>query len=1065
MKSVQTLVLVHLIILLINVQSLAQENLGNRICYEIALLDKMIADEHFMISEKDSALFYYKEAENYIKTVDPDGQIVYKSYIELLNKDINYKQQLIKNRFDFYGVSASGKPHNPIRAYQDLKTNIESLKNVYNDISTLYENIEESKDKLTEAEAKSEWNNYQQQTFEIDESRLNLLKEYQNKVISQSKSRMSYIHERQKELDNQSTQNRTAISNSVVSLNETIIQGIKIASGLPPELSTLDPSGSLEDNMMNIGIAMIYDENSPLFNQFGEVSKELNEFRKIYYYADSIYSKLKDYEKILKHIDQTLKKPTFDKLMDLGGMIYQELPPAEQQMWKTNLIELKPMALLLDVSNESQTLKSAIINELSSILGNTNEIEALLIQFIDANGNEAKTIYLNYLKEINNIELKDNSLEIIIETIIRNWPKAFLDKSNIDLIEYAKLEFGVANIPQLCEKLNTFKMEDLPALKIENGILTSKTPSLSIDLKEYLNIPSENTIESSSAALKNELTQFINDIGKAQNEVLNLAMKQIPVFDIEIFIGKYFTALEGNASQELKNNFFTNVIEKMPTEEKNIVFEKMVNIQIGSEFFEANASKSVDQHLVNENLHSKESEKGNQLMNMAFSGALTYLSPGVAIALNIWNKVNEIEGLVDKQNKIVSEFKQLTVEQLQLEDKLENARVQLGVSQAEQEVAILMQKASREQYEIYNQQMAQKLKYINKNRAKISIRLGYYYYIAEILRRNYYVLDKSLQTWFNTTIFDMVQSNPQNARFSLDQDILLFNWLDRNIETQRGKLDSLTMHWDKIGQLINDNCDLCKENSVTLLSQQTETIKISEVVPNYMWNEFLEWKKSMFDNDFKFYFSLTPSMKLLGRRQANVRILMVRIAGVQNNQGTLKPVPIGNKFSLEHLGMSWVFINGKLTQDYMVAHRNSSLFSGYNSENLPQQITPYNWPRSFNLDELQIKWSTIGGINDRPFEGYGFYANWELELENSPINKALDDVYLRFAYHYVEEDAFKTERDYDIVFIMNSGLEVSINKGELETIGNQRMVDQFLSKVTTNSDIYKQHKIVVANNL
>lgn len=1031
----------------------AQENLGNEVAYELSLVNKMLGDEYFQLNQRDSARHYYNQGQNAVKKVDPDEKLISPESLELLERDIEYRQKLLESHFDFWGVNASGKPTNPVQAYSNLKKNIDKLQEVYREITLIYNEVEDNEDQLSQAEAQATWNQYTRERFEIDESRFQLIRDFQEKTIDESNARLEDIINRQKQIDLESNQNRAAISNAVASMNDAILQGVKQVAGLPPEFEAIDPTTdrSLEERMLNTGLAMLGDESSVLSQQFGEVSTHLQEFRKIYTYTDSLYDHFENVKEIGKQINDALQKPTLNGLLELGTTIYSQLPEEAQELWRSAVLTSKPVGLLIELSEGSEELKKAVASELGALIGDAEELEALLTQYIDEHSDEASALYNGFLKELNGASLSVSGQEVVIETIIRNWPRAFLQQSDNRFVQYLKEKLQIATIPQLRERLKSTTISELPEISFSNGQLTVSEPPLSLDLMNYLNLPRESPAETGAEQLKTELKRVVGRLKVAQQDLLDQVIAKLPVLNIEQLIGEYLPLSGGQVSSSSKESLFSNITSRLNAETKKEVLGQMASLQVGSEFVSDNIDKTSNMPANPKSYSVPRSDRGDQLMEMAMAGALNYLAPGATAALQVWDKFNEVEGLVQKQNRLMSELKELTIEQLQMESRLDNARLQLGIATLEQEVAVLMQRAAKSQYDIYTSQLVRNVNRITARRAKIGLRLSYYYYLAEILRRDYYILDKSSQLWFDSRIEDLIRSNPQNLRYALDEDILLFNWLDRSIETQRGKLDSLTVHWERLAQLISDNCDFCKEHEQTTKVQQTHSIKLSELVPAYQWEAFLEWKNSTLEYDFDLYFSISPQLELINKKHHNIRVVRVRI-GAMGPQGS---IPLLGHFVLEHPGISWDFGGVEPEVEYLKIKPSSSLSDGYNSAGAPAG----NYPRAFDLEELINRWNTENGRSLRPFEGYGLYTIWKLELAKTADIANVDDVYLRFAYQYLLEEERPKEAPYKVVLTLESGLEVEIENSRLETIGNRATIDKFLTSKVMGSDLLQSHEI------
>ncbi len=1020
--------------------------------YQTVLVDKMLADEYFMSDKPDSAKIYYERAGEELKDLVLDGTNVPVEFANLLKKEVEFRLMLISNHLDFWGSEFGAVPYNPIIAFNETKLLLKDFEDVYREIEILYERIDDDRDIIDQATLRSEWNRYHKGAHEINERRLKLIEDFEDKVISEAEVQISYYIERQKQLDQESKSNISEIDLTQDKLNKSLTQAVMQSAGVPPSLAQLDPNNSLEENLLQVGKTMLSDPDSPLYTEFGDLSETLNDAYDLYLSADSIYQKIEDAKELASNVDQFIRKPTFDGFLRIGQQVYSELPPETQEEWKAVIVESKPVQLLFELSDESKELKASLVAAIREQMNDVERFEEILLDIIDAGEMEAQVLLKGVLAEIASINLNADARKDVLNIIVRNWPKAFIRKGNSDFVDKLKQELGVPTEDELKARLMQAGIRNIPSLRIENGTIYLSDLAEGISIQEVLKIPSTRDIERASGQVKDELKRLIRDVRGAQAEILEVVMNEFPVFDIEQQLDAFF----GNNPDNKKKELFDGAIAKLPSNDRDEVLKMAACTDAGARLVAA-VPENVRNPEVSEQITSAaNASNGDAAMNMLVGAGLNYLAPGAGVALSLIDQFASLEVLFEKQEAINREMNQLTAKLIETENLLSRSRKKLGVAKAEAQMSVLMQRAAKSQVEGNDAIMVRKLGQLTQTRAKIGVRLSYFYYLAEELRSAYYKLDQSTRIWYGVPVLDLIRENPQNYRYAMDEDVLLYNWLDRDIEGQRVNIDSLVYHWKFLVSAISQNCTACRAGVEQLNVQESGGIQLSEILPESEWKRFEQWKASGL-GDLQLRFDLSPGSEIINPDFNNVRVVDVRIGGVRKENNGQVPVSLEGFFSLIHPGIAWIYENGTPSEDLMIFKESSVISDGYKNQ-LPAQANNNNWPARFG-DEPRNRWNVPGGTALSPFEGYALYTIWTLELKNTAQNRSLDDIWLRFAYQFGDKGDTGLKRNYQVHLITASGMTVMVPDNQLRFFSDVAQVEDYFQKFIEGNALFTEYKI------
>jgi len=631
-------------------------------------------------------------------------------------------------------------------------------------------------------------------------------------------------------------------------------------------------------------------------------------------------------------------------------------------------------------------------------------------------------IYVSLLKQIPQTRWDSQSRNLIISVYARTQPSNFLNKirnqPNGDArIRRLQAAVGAASLSGLQEWLARNPFGDIPGVfvtqpdvfktpnRIMIGIRTANPDDamiLDADIGDLFDPRALNVSKFASRELANILMPLLSDLTSKNSEIAKRVMVDLPYSDITQVV----SILSGRG--ELNPESMWDAINgRLSSEVKSEARKYLAATVAGQSFLKARkeiASQSgtpVSQFPPSD---GGATGQANALTEAALTYAMDAVFPGAGTAVKVVTKVlaglSEMNHLAKQiatyQNLIRETYRQ----QIHLMDMAREANLNIRLQGLEQELARLVQDGAASQLVNYQRAIARGRSAKQYARRSIQLRKGLIFYLLERLREEFDQLDRTLGLWIGEagrpygTIADLVSSDPYFIRLAVDNDIHLYEWLDRDEEQSRADLQSSLAHWRQLVRLSRDICETygCLPGNARLGQvAQTGVVPLSSLVDQEQWREFKKWQKAEgVDGPFAFRVFIDRNWTAINPRHENQRVIDVRI-GIQSGS---KIVPT-SQITVLHSGTSFIVSDGEPGTEVLI----------------PVAVSGFDAPTPFQLEELADRWN-VERPSRRPLEGYGLFSNWEIELAVSPETLEADEVYLRFAYQFNEPQVTNREADY-----------------------------------------------------
>ena len=274
-------------------------------------------------------------------------------------------------------------------------------------------------------------------------------------------------------------------------------------------------------------------------------------------------------------------------------------------------------------------------------------------------------------------------------------------------------------------------------------------------------------------------------------------------------------------------------------------------------------------------------------LNSAFPGVGSIVDAGISVLASLTKASN----LIDQMNDIVQQQKENRQELLRIDDQLIEFKLKSSIAEIEQEQAKLSidLAAFEHQYgNLYLDKIGEETTAIRRDIINL---MRLFFFQSEVVRKNWYLLNKSTKFWHNQTVTQIIVNNPNNTRLAIDPDIRLFEWLNLGSEGQRTNLGKINDQWSGVLTVLEDedNVDLLiygSDNNVAL--EQYSNINVLESLSPETLADFHTWQAAD-NNDQPFTFTFNIDRTTTYKPFVDARIACVLFAN-ETVDGKLEPL-------------------------------------------------------------------------------------------------------------------------------------------------------------------------------
>lgn len=1010
------------------------------------------------------------------EAVDEDPEGPARNRINLLAKDIEFRTELLSIGEDFWGGSITGAPSIP-------PVHLAAMTSLLSQLEGLAKEVREIEGRLDDKALKALELSSQAASAEGDiraslpsADRIDILRRQAEQRVTTATAQIGLIQARQKEIEGEQTRLSAQIDSLSAGINKALVTAIGNYLGVPPEIQSVAGGGSVEEAFKSyVGAQAGELLNDPdLLTSFGgvgqsaalyvqrvqEVKREVEGYVKKAEEVRSTIEKSKGYVEDFKAV---LRHPTAENLTRIGSKVFEQVAKgspehaAKLRRGFCLIVERqKPIAALLEQAREpgilSDKIRGGVVEGLRQLPGFDGRVrDYLRIVIAEVSPGRRVSWIADLLRRGGEVRLPPEQADQLKTQLVRSiaelWPRTVIakmpDHHRRRLLNELRRRFGVGSQEELVDRIQEIAIPRL-AVHVDRISIT-----IGDDVYPVVEWP-----EMTQALL--ELQAFEIEIGKVQPRleaaVSRLAdadalretiakeiLRQIPFGTLE----KEVEQLRGRAleSKKVWDGTLAHMGETIGADcnaNDETAIGGLVAMQAGArmavEIGEARAAavkyekgappqtggthkfpdgSGIDGASGQEG--AMEREIALRALDAAFPGA----GAAAGLAIKVFQGMQETRELGRKMRELTEESIRLTQTEIQLLATIDSTRVAIEVNRLDGELSEIKRSAALAQYDALTRAGQKAGAQTLVGLSLIQRRQPLIFYIAERLRQEYDLLDRSIALWgpqggtTRDAIRQLIENDPQNIRLALDSDIHLFQWLDRSEERVRTDIDRVLTHWRQLHRIVSDVCDRvgCLPGQSRLGQvQQTALIDVCTLMAPSDCRHFRDWLhqnprvEHRGDEPFSAQLSFSLDSSHVPANLLNVRVVDIRLGAyarrAKGTTGRSEPLRL-NSIQLLHPGVAFIRQPDGYVREAMS----------------PSETTSFDWPEPFDIEALGSRWNVGARSSRRLFEGYGLITGWRFAVTRSPSIANLDSdaenseaatpapdlrsgVFIRVAYSY-----------------------------------------------------------------
>lgn len=450
-------------------------------------------------------------------------------------------------------------------------------------------------------------------------------------------------------------------------------------------------------------------------------------------------------------------------------------------------------------------------------------------------------------------------------------------------------------------------------------------------------------------------------------------------------------------------------------------------------------------------------EKAQQVLRLGM-GAASIAFPPFALtqaSLKILDGIGKSNAIGGALNGINSEVERYLVEEAQLRDLIDASLAEKARQKLETDLAAERSRAALSDVKLWQLASEQTVDAAEASRRKILLAMSRTFFYAEALRLDFDTLDRAMGLWSGAlesnrgNIRAAIENNPANLRLALDPEIQVFSWLagGREIERRRDDLLTLVNHWKDIDALVEREVNKSTTISIGVVGAENYGISLKNLVSQSDWKRFQEWQRnkgregSSDPRSFQFAALIHPEYGPDGvplcKPEKGLRVVTALVGSMA--QPGSRPT-LNNGIELSHPGFAYVPTNDAAGQRRYVKEMYKPIKERVNTPFAPAGL------ETEKLDALRERWDKEGNYRMKPFEGYGLFTTWFVEVQPTSTNFDLTDIRLQFIYQYVPQP-MKAIVGAETQFDPNRRGAMTVNTRYLAPLGDRFEINRKLRDV------------------
>lgn len=987
--------------------------------FQLALTMKMRADQQYLAGDTANAKPLYEQAQTELRTVGADWRKQNPALAPMLETDIDYRLTLLKYGADFWGVSYSLTPINPVEAYVRFVETVDEFAKVVKQIESAQRELAKTNLTVEQEEAARAVARTEGDTQALQGVMDEISATHHAARATAAQERIEKNLRRQKAIATERAQLNAQYDAAHKQFDTLAVNGVLQAAGLPPELSGLANGASLQDTLLKLGQAYVLSD-SGVANAFKEYSQATAEFVEA---AQQIAQAAQDVQQLRDTADAVttaLRRGSLEGVLEAGTVVYRKLPKAEQDRLARWVVEdTKPLLALVDTAQKMRPALDAVAALVSNDPAMVARLKEVLKQEALTNVAGFDSWYRARLAQAGQLQ---GDATLLAEQAVRAWPKAFVAALPADVRQAWRDAQGDLNDAQLAAQwLAQWPPDGIRILTAERSIeVRAAGKTARIDIQAFIEAQSSSSLESvadyaqtaarqgadaARAAIQTQTAQLLDGIAGNADAFTRDLTATLPALSLSVSLDRVLTG--ASTTPESSAKLFDDIWNRMPAEARPAAGAQLASMQAGSVIAQQvmaaekrqPARIEVDGDGAGEREGAGAGAAGSNEAMLKMAVTAAFPAAGVAlVAADGLKALGRMDELANRINALTQEDRGIMAEQFALYDLVRDERVAVALADVSKRVADRRIQGAQEQMERYARATQQLNMQGQRQRYLQRLFMPRAFWLGEQLRLRFDQLDRSVAFWTGDPrrsrgqIARDLMNNPQTLRYALDPSIDLYTWLDRSNEGDRGDLSTMLEEWQRKRQIASTVCDSlrCKEKAAVMGNvTQSPEMTLKELLPD-QWKQYERWAKGGVPGDFSFEFLLTPAILQPDSSIHMIRLVDVR-AGIENKNGV---VTASDSSVLSHPGAAFVPYKASYFKEHYV----------------PKQVINPGW-EPFAVSELRTRWSQNYDLLQ--LEGYGVYTLWRYTLKNTAKNRNAVNVNLQFIYQY--QGWQDTRSDWDLL--------------------------------------------------
>jgi hypothetical protein len=996
------------------------------ILQELAVTQRLLADEEFIAGDREKAKADYLGAEATLGRLSTDGGFLTDADIQLFKDELDYRKLLLERRASFWGLQFAARPVNPVAAVDQFEATYSRFKELVIGVSNLDENRKAGDKSGYQLEDRQIQTERDQRVAELQQGIANVRLADADVRRSMYQDRKGAIQASQATIVAEIGALEKQVADRTAAMNATLTSAMTQAVGLPPDTAKILQGAANGDYSGVVAAAVQQYAASPdvavglprnlkeLAASAQEAAQRYEEVRKT---VVDVQERANQGTTLLKAIQSNDR----DKLVAIGLDAMGRLSPDTRDQLLAGVAKVKDLDGALKLAGNGTFVRA----EISAYIGATPDLSAkvgsLVATYLKPQDQAFAWRYQQLLIAGAATAKTAAEQSAVFGALSHGWARSLVR----DVLD------PQGSVVATAQSLGSPCTKDLDCADwlidhvTQNGltgqiVAISAAGDVTITVKgqvsarfsvaDLAKATSGRAVEAAGAAVRADIDALVARIQSGGSAHVVEVVRRLPDVDFDRDIQPLLKSLPAGRGMALLQTLTSPGAGGVAAPAS----QDMAALALGRDI----AQKTIFAPVPNQTGPPRGRPAVPQVALPAGAGAdpsqemilsaMKASGPyGIAAAttIELLSGISQNGVAIEQINAKAQEDRDLTVEMMHVTVFESDLNRDEAIATLEQRIATAQYSSAHTRSDLYEQAMVDQGGQNTALQAKIRRRLPLIFLLSEQLREQFDALDHALGFWENdlspdgTFLERSVRSDPQLRRLGLDPDISLYDWFKRDVAGQRKDLDALLVHWQGIEALITT--DLCPKYHCSAKDAQMGQVEITDLISLRKLVGPASWAAA--EKSRSLLFTILPQS--LPNIPARNGLRLVHVAGAVSK--TANNYQHNPNIVLRHSGLGYVSAGGR-------GYRETLDTSG----DLTPRPPVDDGGSSALQEELQGRWAPNPTL--RPLEGYPLYGLYSVQFPPE-FDFMSSDLVLRFYYQWPVNAAVLSRRDLVVSFSCSDG--------------------------------------------